>query len=199
MVIMVYCTLQMHLQQPPILETYIYNHTRMAALYMYVYVHYGMCVYIHRYTCYGFIYVLLVYKCFHISLYIWCIFSVYVCVCVRVSVCGWVCKAWVWIFLPSPFKQTFYPPLPPSTCSYCPQLCNLSFFPRIHLESDRWKSFLFQDINQSRLRHLQFTVSVNEARDFAKCVHGQRYWPLLHFLNEQLWDKTQFKCEAQTT
>lgn len=49
---------------------------------MYVYVHYGIYVYIHRYTCYGFIYVL--YTCFHISLYIYAVFLLCMCVCEHV-------------------------------------------------------------------------------------------------------------------
>lgn len=51
---------------------------------MYVYVHYGIYVYIHRFSCYGFIYVLLVYKCFHISIYI---YAVFFSVCERENVC----------------------------------------------------------------------------------------------------------------
>lgn len=61
----------------------------MAALYMYVYVHYGIYVYIHRYSCDGFIYVLWVYKCFHISIYIYAVFSVYVGWCLNARMSVW--------------------------------------------------------------------------------------------------------------
>lgn len=81
------------LQQPHSDKAYIYNHTCMDALYMYVYVHYNIYVYIHRYTFYGFIHVL--YTCFHISLYIYAVFfSVYVWVCVCEPVLYVRMKAW---------------------------------------------------------------------------------------------------------
>lgn len=55
---------------------------------MYVYVHYGIYVYMHRYTCYGFIYVLWVYTCFHISISIYMLYFFCVCVCVSMC-CAW--------------------------------------------------------------------------------------------------------------
>ena len=126
MVIMVYHTLQMHYSSPILKKACIYNHTLMDALYMYVYVHYGIYVYIHRYSCYGFIYVLWVYKCFHI--YICCIFSVYVCVCV---VCEHVyenewrkCSVWVSLKLIYLFKTSPIH-LYPITLLSCWPLCNL--------------------------------------------------------------------------
>lgn len=87
------------LQQPHSDKAYIYNHTCMDALYMYVYVHYNIYVYIHRYAFYRFIYVL--YTCFiYLSLYICCIFF-----CVCVGMCVWartVCEnesvVWKWLW-----------------------------------------------------------------------------------------------------
>lgn len=62
-------------------KAYIYNHTLTDALYMYVYVHERIYVYIHRYSCYGLIYVLTVYKCSYGYICI-SIYAVFLCVCV---------------------------------------------------------------------------------------------------------------------
>lgn len=68
MFLMVYEALQMHYSSP-IAMLNIYNHTRMDVLYMCVYVHYGIYVYIHRngeiylFMCYVFIYLYAVFSC----------------------------------------------------------------------------------------------------------------------------------------
>lgn len=90
MVIMVYDTLQMHYSSPILTRlTYIITHVWMHYICMCMYIMAYMCI--HRYSCYGFIYVLWVYKCFHISIYIYAVF--FLCMCVCVSMYGRM-KVW---------------------------------------------------------------------------------------------------------
>lgn len=86
-VIMVYHTLQMHCDSPILTRpTYIITRGRRHYICMCMYI--ITYVYIHRYTCYRFIYVLCVYTCLHIPLYFYLYIHIYIC-CFSFPVCGW--------------------------------------------------------------------------------------------------------------
>lgn len=105
---MVYDTLRMHYNSP-IPKSYIYNHTQMDALYMYVYVHYGiyMCIYTDIHVMDLFMY----YGYINVFIYLY-IYAVFFCVCV--CVCEHVCEnVSVSVNLIYPFKKKLpFPPLP---------------------------------------------------------------------------------------